>query len=128
MALKPLFGDLIAGHKGLDQELKTIDVAADLTLLVHHSAMSHEDLASNLGWSTDRLSQVLSGNENITVQTIAAVAGALGYTFDVVFCKKDAPLTLNGSDEVRAKLTELGITGADIAAAVDWSRAQAPTT
>lgn len=62
------------------------------------------------------------------MQTIAAVAGALGYTFDVVFRKTDAPLTLNGSDEVRAKLAELGITKTDMTAAVDWSRAQASTT
>jgi len=128
MARKPLFNDLIATHKGLAEDLKTVDVAADLTLLLHHAGMSREELASNLGWSADRLSQVLSGNENITVQTMAAVAGALGYTFDVVFRKKDAPSTLSGSDEVRAKLTELGITEADIPAAVDWTRTQAPTT
>jgi transcriptional regulator with XRE-family HTH domain len=128
MASKPLFGDLIASHKDLAEELKTVDVAADLTLLLQHAGVSREVLASKLGWSGDRLSQVLSGHENITVQTIAAVAGALGYTFDVVFRKTDAPLTLNGSDEVRAKLTELGITETDTSAAVDWARAQAPTT
>ena len=128
MASKPLFGDLIASHKDLAEELKTVDVAADLTLLLQHAGVSREVLASKLGWSGDRLSQVLSGHENITVQTIAAVAGAMGYTFDVVFRKMDAPLTLNGSDEVRAKLTELGITEADTTAAVDWARVQAPTT
>lgn len=127
MASKPLFGDLIATHKGLAEEVKTVDVAADLTLLLHHAGMSREDLASNLGWSTDRLSQVLSGHENITVQTIAAVAGALGYTFDVVFRKADASSILSASDDVRANLAELGITEADTTAAVDWARAQAPT-
>ncbi|PUE06865.1 hypothetical protein B9Z51_13115 [Limnohabitans sp. T6-5] len=128
MAHKPLFHELIAAHKDLAEELKTVDVAADLTLLLHHAGMSREDLASNLGWSTDRLSQVLSGNENITLQTIAAVAGSLGHTFDVVFRKKDAPSILSFSDEVRTKLAELGITETDAAAAVDWSRTQAPTT
>jgi transcriptional regulator with XRE-family HTH domain len=128
MAAKPLFGDLIASHKGLDAELKTIDVAADLTLLLQHAGMSREDLASKLGWSSDRLSQVLSGHESITVQTIAAVAGALGYTFDVVFRKKDAPSTLRAVDAVRAKLAERQLTQADVVAAVDWSRTQAPTT
>ncbi len=128
MAHKPLFHELIAAHKGLAEELKTVDVAADLTLLLHQAGMSREDLASNLGWSSDRLSQVLSGNENITLQAIAAVAGSLGYTFDVVFRKADAPLTLCGSDEVRAKLAELGIAETDATAAVDWARTQAPTT
>lgn len=128
MASKPLFGDLIAAHKGLDEELKTIDLAADLTLLLHHAGMSREDLASKLGWSSDRLSEVLSGRESITVQTIAAVAGALGHTFNVVFRKKDAPSILRPSNEARAKLAELQLTDEDMAAAVTWARTQAPTT
>lgn len=123
MTNKPLFCELIAAHKGMAEELKTVDVAADLTLLLHECGMSREDLASKLGWSRNRLSQVLSGYESITVQTIAAVAGALGYTFDVVFRKTDAPSTLGASDEVRAKLAERQLTPADVAAAVDWARA-----
>ena len=123
MTDKPLFGDLIAAHKGMAEELKTVDVDADLTLLLHECGMSREDLASKLGWSRNRLSEVLSGHECITVQTLAAVAGALGYTFDVVFRKTDAPSTLVASDEVRAKLAERQLTPADVAAAVDWARA-----
>lgn len=89
MAHKPLFGDLIAAHQGLADELKAVDVAADLTLLLNHAGISRADLARKLGWSRARVSQVLSGQENITVQTIATVAGALGYTFDTVFRKAD---------------------------------------
>lgn len=92
MAHKPLFGDLIAAHDGLADELKAVDVAADLTLLLNHADVSRADLARKLGWSRARVSQVLSGQENITVQTIAAVAGALGYTFDTVFRKTDVPV------------------------------------
>ena len=91
MAHKPLFGELIAAHEGLAEELKAVDVAADLTLLLNHAGISRADLARKLGWSRARVSQVLSGQENITVQTIAAVAGALGYTFDTVFRKAEAP-------------------------------------
>lgn len=89
MAHKPLFGDLIAAHDGLADELKAVDVAADLTLLLSHAGVSRADLARKLGWSRARVSQVLSGQENITVQTIATLAGALGYTFDTVFRKAD---------------------------------------
>lgn len=91
MAHKPLFGELIAAHEGLVEELKAVDVAADLTLLLNHAGVSRADLARKLGWSRARVSQVLSGQENITVQTVAAVAGALGYTFDTVFRKAEAP-------------------------------------
>ncbi len=87
MEHKPLFGDLIAAHDGLAEELKSVDVAADLTLLLHHSGQSRADLARALGWSRARVTQVLSGEGNLTVQTIAAVSKALGYTFDVAFRK-----------------------------------------
>jgi transcriptional regulator with XRE-family HTH domain len=85
MAHKPLFGELIAAHEGLAEELKAVDVAADLTLLLNHAGVSRAELASKLGWSRSRVSQVLSGQENITVQTLEKVAAALGYSFDAVF-------------------------------------------
>jgi transcriptional regulator with XRE-family HTH domain len=91
MEQKPLFGDLIAAHEGLAEELKAVDVAADLTLLLHHAGKSRAELARALGWSRARVTQVLSGHENLTVQTIAAVTKALGYTFDAVFRKMGAP-------------------------------------
>lgn len=90
MEHKPLFGDLIAAHEGLADELKAVDVAADLTLLLHQAGKSRAELARALGWSRARVTQVLSGHENLTVQTIAAVTKALGYTFDAVFRKAGA--------------------------------------
>lgn len=91
MEHKPLFGDLIAAHEGLAEELKAVGVAADLTLLLHHAGKSRADLARALGWSRGRVTQVLSGHENLTVQTIAAVTRALGFTFDAVFREAGAP-------------------------------------
>ena len=91
MEHKPLFGDLIAAHEGLAEELKAVDVAADLTLLLHYAGKSRADLARALGWSRARVTQVLSGHENLTVQTIAAVTKALGFTFDAVFRKTGEP-------------------------------------
>ena len=91
MEHKPLFGDLIAAHEGLAEEIKAVDMAADLALLLHHAGRSRADLARALGWSRARVTQVLSGHENLTVQTIAAVTQALGYTFDAVFRKLGVP-------------------------------------
>lgn len=87
MEHKPLFGDLIAAHDGLAEELKSVVVAADLALLLHHAGITRADLARALGWSRARVTQVLSGDGNLTVQTVAAVSKALGFTFDVVFRK-----------------------------------------
>lgn len=94
MARKPLFGELIAAHEGLTEELKTVDVAADLTLLLNHAGVSQAELASKLEWSPSRLSLVLSGQENITLQTLAKVAAALGYSFDAVFREVNAAASL----------------------------------
>lgn len=87
MEHKPLFGDLIAAHDGLAEELKSVGVAADLALLLHHAGQTRADLARALGWSRARVTQVLSGDGNLTIQTVAAVTKALGFTFDVVFRK-----------------------------------------
>ena len=63
----------------------------------------------------------------MSIQAIARLAGALGYTFDLMFRKTDATSALGASDEVRAQLAERQITQTDVAAAVDWARAQTPT-
>lgn len=110
MEHKPLFGDLIAEHEGLAAELKSVDVAADLVLLLHHAGQTRAQLSRSMGVSRARVTQVLSGRENLTVQTVAVVCSALGYTFDTVFRKaaEDAPMqpwerehgmTLEMSDE-----------------------------
>lgn len=93
MEHKPLFGDLIAAHDGLAEELKSVEVAADLALLLHHAGKTRADLARALGWSRARVTQVLSGNGNLTVQTVAAVTQALGFTFDVAFRKVNERVT-----------------------------------
>lgn len=96
-------------------------------MLLHDSGISREDLARRLGWSDDVLSQFLSGQDNMSIQAITRVSRALGYTFELMFRKADAPSALGASDEVRAKLAERQITQADVVAAVDWARAQTPT-
>lgn len=98
MEHQPLFGELIAAHEGLEEELKAVDVAGDLTLLLHHAGKSRADLARALCWSRARVTQVLSGHENLTVQTIAAVTKALGYTFDAVFRKTGTPAAVQPWD------------------------------
>ena len=69
---------MIAVRDGLAEELKAVDGAADLTLLLHHAGKTCADLARALGWSRSRVTQVLSGQENLTVQTIAADSKSFG--------------------------------------------------
>lgn len=91
MAHQPLFGELIDAQPGLAEELKAAGIAADLVLLLDHVGLTRADLARALGWTRARVTQVLSGKENLTTQTIAGIAKALGYTFDVTFRIAQAP-------------------------------------
>lgn len=87
MSRKALLAGLIEQHPGLPAELAKVAVAANLTILVAESGISRSDLAKKLGWSRARVSQVLSGEGNLTIETIHAVARAVGAGFDVVFRK-----------------------------------------
>lgn len=87
MSRKALLAKLIEENPALPGELAKVSVAADLTILVAESGLSRSDLAKKLGWSRARVSQVLSGESNLTVETIHAVATACGAAFDVVFRK-----------------------------------------
>lgn len=91
MSRKALLAGLIEQHPGLPAELAKITVAADLSILVAESGISRSDLAKKLGWSRARVTQVLSGEGNLTIETIHAVAKAVGAAFDVVFRKAGEP-------------------------------------
>lgn len=89
MSRKALFADLQAELPDLKADLAKVAVAADLSVLLAQSHCTRSDLAKRLGWSRARVTQVLSGDGNLTVETVYAVAQALGHTFDVVFRKPD---------------------------------------
>lgn len=81
----PLFADLIRDDAALGAELAKVAVAADLAVLVARSGVSRTELAQRLGWSKARVSQVLGGKGNLTVETMHAVAHAVGARLDVMF-------------------------------------------
>jgi transcriptional regulator with XRE-family HTH domain len=45
--------------------------------------VSRADLAQSMGVSAGRVSQILSGDENLTLRTLSAVVEALGAEFEV---------------------------------------------
>lgn len=87
---KALFAEVLQANPNLPGELAKVSVAADLAILVAQSGISRSELAKKLGWSRARVSQVLSGQGNLTIETIHAVAQAAGFAFDVVFRKPGA--------------------------------------
>ena len=94
MSRKALLAGLIEQNPSLPGELAKVAVAADLAILVAESGISRSDLAKKLGWTRARVSQVLSGQSNLTIETMHAVANAAGSSFDVVFRKPAAARAL----------------------------------
>lgn len=90
MSREALFAELSQDDSNADAELSKVAVAADLAVLVHRSGLKRSDVAERLGWTRARVSQVLSGEGNLTIETIHAVAKAAGFAFDVVFRERGA--------------------------------------
>jgi hypothetical protein len=63
---------------------KREDIAITLCGLLHEAAISRADLARKLDWKPSRVTRALSGNENLTINTIATILAAAGKDFDVV--------------------------------------------
>jgi transcriptional regulator with XRE-family HTH domain len=89
MSRQALFATLVADDPSCQAELAKVAVAADLSVLLARSGMSPAELAKQLGWSPARVANVLSGEGQLTIETVQAVARALGQTFDVVFRKPE---------------------------------------
>ena len=94
MSRKALLAGLIEQNPNLPGGLAKVAVAADLAILVAESGVSRSDLAKKLGWTRSRVTQVLSGQGNLTIETMHAVAKAAGSSFDVVFRKPAAARAL----------------------------------
>ncbi|MGW1072187.1 helix-turn-helix domain-containing protein [Streptomyces sp. NPDC002537] len=58
---------------------------ASLAGLVAERGMSRKELADRMGVSPGRVSQILSGDENLTLRSLAAVADALDVCVEVSF-------------------------------------------
>ena len=107
MSRKALLAGLIEQNPSLPGELAKVAVAADLAILVAESGISRSDLAKKLGWTRARVSQVLSGQGNLTIETMHAVAKAVGSSFDVVFRKPAAARAMQPWQQRQAVQSEM---------------------
>lgn len=55
----------------------------EVTWYMSEHKVSRADLAQSMGVSAGRVSQILSGDENLTLRTLSAVVEALGAEFEV---------------------------------------------
>jgi transcriptional regulator with XRE-family HTH domain len=64
--------------RGLQQEELILEVTEAMALALRSSGMTKTELAARLGKSKGFVSQILGGGKNLTLRTLADVAGALG--------------------------------------------------
>jgi transcriptional regulator with XRE-family HTH domain len=64
--------------KGLQREELIVEVTEALARTLRTSGLTQSELAGRLGKSKGFVSQILGGGRNLTIGTLADVAGALG--------------------------------------------------
>lgn len=79
------------------QHAKRLAVVETLNGLISARQVGRAELAQRLGWKPARLTRALSGKENLSLNTIAQLAAALGVDFDLTICDGEHP-----SDEADA--------------------------
>lgn len=69
----------------VDEELHRLvtQLTNEITVHLREHGLTRAELASRMGVSPGRISQVLSGGENLTLRTLAALSTALDAQFDV---------------------------------------------
>lgn len=66
-------------------DVKKIQWASALNALMLHSGKSRSEMAEICGISKGRITRILSGDANLTIETICSFANSLGYDVDIAF-------------------------------------------
>jgi hypothetical protein len=63
----------------------------EVSWFMREHKITRADLAQSMGVSPGRVSQILSGDENLTLRTLSSVLGALGADAELVLHPIDGP-------------------------------------
>lgn len=80
------FAERGGGHADLARA-----VTDELSWYMRENKVTRADLAQAMGVSPGRVSQILSGDENLTLRTLSAVVDALGAELELVLHPVDGP-------------------------------------
>ena len=86
MGFKPGVGsDQRAAEAQIDEEMLALltQLTNEITWSLRERGLTRADLAARMGVSPGRVSQILSGGENLTLRTLAALSTALDSRFNV---------------------------------------------
>jgi antitoxin component HigA of HigAB toxin-antitoxin module len=94
----------------VDAELSQLvtQLTNEINWHMRQRGLTRADLASRMGVSPGRVSQVLSGGENLTLRTLASLATALDGRFELAL-RPRGPVTANGHGEVRPAATTVTV-------------------
>lgn len=91
-----------------EEEILFGKVQEQLVGLMEKHGLRQQDLASRLDVTPGRISQMLSGGENMTLRTLARIGRALDARFDVTACSLHGePIRWEDPEEVRAEIVAL---------------------
>jgi transcriptional regulator with XRE-family HTH domain len=65
------------------------DAVDEITWYMREHKVSRADLAASMGVSAGRVSQILSGDENLTLRTLGSVVNALGARMEFTLSEGD---------------------------------------
>lgn len=82
MNRRPIFSDP-AARREYEETYLVGEVTDSVSALLQELGLSQADLAKRLGVTKGRVSQILSGRQNMTLRTLAAIGWALGVSFDL---------------------------------------------
>jgi transcriptional regulator with XRE-family HTH domain len=91
----------------VDEELSRLvtELTNEITVHLREHGLTRAELAGRMGVSPGRISQVLSGGENLTLRTLAALSTALDAQFDVQL-RSSKPAADTGFGPLMADLDE----------------------
>jgi transcriptional regulator with XRE-family HTH domain len=97
-----------ATEERVDDELSRLitELTNEITWQLSERGLTRADLASRLGVSPGRVSQILSGGENLTLRTLASLAAALDARFELELTPQ--ALSADDGDTQRA---DVGVAG-----------------
>jgi transcriptional regulator with XRE-family HTH domain len=88
----------------IDEQLSSLitQVTNEINWYMREGKLTRADLAGRMGVSPGRVSQILSGGENLTLRTLAGLATALDAQFEVTLSPREATLDDDSEDLARA--------------------------
>jgi transcriptional regulator with XRE-family HTH domain len=92
--------DTPAGRRAYEEELLLGAVRSELLPVLERRGMKHQDLARELNVSVGRVSQILSGLENVTLKSLVGVGLALDLRWEMrARPAVNAENLINGQDD-----------------------------